>query len=255
MRGLLQVVEEGGPEGGEERGVRAVPEEERELHGHRARALDRCCCCCCRRPYAACGKRSGRERLAREGMMRKPGGSSGEDERELYIYIVTMDKVSSFSLFLFFVHSRPAPLVRCACIWPGQVLRWGIIKFPYYGLLSKGRAFVWQECKITCDCEASSLPACTTNLKPQAPAPCTFRHHSQNTMLHIYSKTNSSSTGYPTPYPFFTRSQALFRSPADSVSLSAKRTACTCTPHFHAFSLLSAALSRARAPAGGPQVS
>lgn len=86
MRGLLQVVEEGGPEGGEERGVRAVPEEERELHGHRARALDRCCCCCCRRPYAACGKRSGRERLAREGMMRKPGGSSGEDERELYIY-------------------------------------------------------------------------------------------------------------------------------------------------------------------------
>jgi hypothetical protein len=141
LRGLLQVVEEGGPEGGEERGVRAVPEEERELHGHRARALDRCCCCC-RRPYAACGKRSGRERLAREGMMRKPGGSSGEDERD--IYIVTMDKVSSFSLFLFFVHSRPAPLVRFACIWPGQVLRWGIIKFPYYGLLSKGRAFVWQ---------------------------------------------------------------------------------------------------------------
>jgi hypothetical protein len=81
LRGLLQVVEEGGPEGGEERGVRAVPEEERELHGHRARALDRRW-----RPYAACGKRSGRERLAREGM-RKPGGSSGEDERELYIYI------------------------------------------------------------------------------------------------------------------------------------------------------------------------
>jgi hypothetical protein len=65
------------------------------------------------------------------------------------------------------------------------------------------------------------------------------------------SKTNSSRTGYPTPYPFFTRSQALFRSPAVSASLSAKRTACTCTPHFHAFSLLSAALCvRARLLAG-----
>ena len=30
LRGLLQIVREGGPEGGEERGVRAVPHEERE---------------------------------------------------------------------------------------------------------------------------------------------------------------------------------------------------------------------------------
>jgi hypothetical protein len=54
------------------------------------------------------------------------------------------------------------------------------------------------------------------------------------------TKTNSSSTGYPTPYPFFTRSKSLFRSPAASASVSAKHTPCTCTPLFHGFSLLSA---------------
>jgi len=35
LRGLLQIVREGGPEGGEERGVRSVPHEEREwFHCH-----------------------------------------------------------------------------------------------------------------------------------------------------------------------------------------------------------------------------
>jgi hypothetical protein len=39
LRRRLQVVGEGGPEGGEEGGVRAVPEEERKLHGHLVRLI------------------------------------------------------------------------------------------------------------------------------------------------------------------------------------------------------------------------
>jgi hypothetical protein len=49
----------------------------------------------------------------------------------------------------------------------------------------------------------------------------------------------------------FCESSTLFISPAGSASGSVKRTACTCTPHFHTFSLLSAALCvRARLLAG-----
>jgi hypothetical protein len=62
---------------------------------------------------------------------------------------------------------------------------------------------------------------------------------------------NSSSTPHAAPYPYFAESSTLFISPAGSASGSVKRTACTLTPHFHAFSLLSAALCvRARLLAG-----
>jgi hypothetical protein len=53
-------------------------------------------------------------------------------------------------------------------------------------------------------------------------------------------RPQSSNTPHPTPHPYYTRSESLFRSPAASASVSAKQTPCTCTPLFHGFSLLSA---------------
>jgi hypothetical protein len=81
-----------------------------------------------------------------------------------------------------------------------------------------------------------------------------MRRHRAGTLRDLpfrVTKTNSSSTPHAAPYPYFAESSTLFISPAGSASGSVKRTACTLTPHFHAFSLLSAALCvRARLLAG-----
>jgi hypothetical protein len=69
--------------------------------------------------------------------------------------------------------------------------------------------------------------------------------------LSTCPKTNSGSTLHAAPYPYFAQRSTLFISPAVSASVSLKRTACTCIPFFHAFSLLSAAhCMRARLLAG-----
>jgi len=74
LRGLLQIVREGGPEGGEERGVRAVPHEEREwFHCHG-------CFCLLIAAAAASGVASC---VYVEGGER--GGKSPRGEREIYI--------------------------------------------------------------------------------------------------------------------------------------------------------------------------